>query len=93
MGARMPSTSYNSSENQSGGGTTGYGTGDRANSLSHRNTDGSGRNMVMKKLAQLEMEERDLTISYYLLVNRYFPGNRSGPKKRNRDRYALCLPF
>lgn len=66
MGARMPSTSYNSSENQSGGGTTGYGTGDRANSLSHRNTDGSGRNMVMKKLAQLEMEERDLTISYYL---------------------------
>ena len=55
------STSYNSSENQSGG-TTGYGTG---NSLSNNRYNGTATH-VAQKLAQLEIEERDLTISYYL---------------------------
>ena len=58
------STSYNSSENQSGG-TTGYGTG---NSLSNNRYNGTNATSthVAQKLAQLEIEERDLTISYYL---------------------------
>ena len=58
------STSYNSSENQSGG-TTGYGTG---NSLSNNRYSGTNATTthVAQKLAQLEIEERDLTISYYL---------------------------